>query len=75
MLRREELGFVDIATTMGSHARLVELAVKSRLPLIVQKPLAPGTQQTGVAAGLFNSSRRLALQARLRRSQRIRRAP
>ena len=55
MLRREELDFVDIATTMGSHAALVELAVKSRLPLIVQKPLAPGTQHTGVAAGLFNS--------------------
>jgi predicted dehydrogenase len=41
MLRREKLDFVDIATTMGSHTALVELAVKSRLPLIVQKPLAP----------------------------------
>jgi len=41
MLKREKLDFVDIATTMGSHASLVEIAAKSRLPLIVQKPLAP----------------------------------
>src|ERR1700691_4896069 len=41
MLEREKLDFVDIATTMGSHAALVELAAKLRLPLIVQKPLAP----------------------------------
>jgi predicted dehydrogenase len=41
MLEREKLDFVDIATTMGSHAALVGLAAKSRLPLIVQKPLAP----------------------------------
>jgi len=41
MLRRERLDFVDIATTMRSHRALVELAVAHRLPLIVQKPLAP----------------------------------
>jgi predicted dehydrogenase len=41
MLRREKLDFVDIATTMQSHAALVGLAAKSGLPLIVQKPLAP----------------------------------
>ena len=41
MLRHERLDFVDIATTMPSHQRLVELAVSNRLPVIVQKPLAP----------------------------------
>ena len=41
MLAREKLDFVDIVTTMGSHAALVGLAAKRRLPLIVQKPLAP----------------------------------
>jgi predicted dehydrogenase len=41
MLTREKLDFVDIVTTMGSHAALVGLAAKRRLPLIVQKPLAP----------------------------------
>jgi predicted dehydrogenase len=41
MLSREKLDFVDIVTTMESHATLVELAAKRQLPLIVQKPLAP----------------------------------
>ena len=41
MLARERLDFVDIATTMPSHRRLVELAASHRLPLVVQKPLAP----------------------------------
>jgi len=41
MLDSEDLDFVDIATTMPSHKPLVELAAARRLPLIVQKPLAP----------------------------------
>jgi predicted dehydrogenase len=41
MLANEALDFVDIATTMASHQALVELAAARRLPLIVQKPLAP----------------------------------
>src|SRR5271169_6053693 len=41
MLTDEKLDFVDIVTTMGSHASLVGLAAERRLPLIVQKPLAP----------------------------------
>ena len=41
MLAKEKLDFVDIVTTMGSHRALVELAVTHRLPVIVQKPLAP----------------------------------
>jgi D-apiose dehydrogenase len=41
MLARERLDFVDIATTMESHASLVALAARRKLPTIVQKPLAP----------------------------------
>jgi predicted dehydrogenase len=41
MLERERLDFVDIATTMESHAQLVGMAAARRLPAIVQKPLAP----------------------------------
>ena len=33
--------FVDIATTVGSHRALVELAAKHRVPAICQKPFAP----------------------------------
>lgn len=41
MLAAEKLDFVDIATTMTSHAFLVDLAVRHGTPVIVQKPLAP----------------------------------
>ena len=44
MLAAERLDFVDIVTTMPSHAALVALAAQHRLPLIVQKPLAPDWQ-------------------------------
>jgi predicted dehydrogenase len=38
MFEREQLGLVDIATTMGSHLPLVTLALRQRVPTIVQKP-------------------------------------
>jgi D-apiose dehydrogenase len=41
MLAAEKLDFVDIATTMTSHARLVGLAAERGIAVIVQKPLAP----------------------------------
>lgn len=41
MFETERLDFVDIATTMPSHRPLVELAAAHRVPIIVQKPLAP----------------------------------
>lgn len=41
LLDSGEIDFVDIATTMGSHAELVGLAAKRGIPVIVQKPLAP----------------------------------
>ena len=39
MFANEQLGLVDIATTMGSHLSLVTLALSHRVPTIVQKPL------------------------------------
>jgi len=41
MLTVEKLDFVDIATTVGSHRALVELAASHRIPTICQKPFAP----------------------------------
>jgi predicted dehydrogenase len=38
MFEREQLGLVDIATTMASHLPLVTLALRHRVPTIVQKP-------------------------------------
>jgi D-apiose dehydrogenase len=40
MLAKEDLDFVDIATTISSHRALVELAAKHRTPAICQKPFA-----------------------------------
>jgi predicted dehydrogenase len=44
MLAAERLDFVDIVTTMRSHAALVDLVAARRLPFIIQKPLAPSWQ-------------------------------
>lgn len=41
MFASEKLDFVDIATTVGSHRPLVELAAAHRVPAICQKPFAP----------------------------------
>lgn len=40
MLAAEDLGFVDIVTTVPSHRNLVELAARHRRPVICQKPFA-----------------------------------
>jgi predicted dehydrogenase len=40
MLRNEQLDFVDIVTGVETHAPFVELAVKHRLPVVCQKPMA-----------------------------------
>lgn len=40
MIAQENLDFVDIATTVGSHRPLVELCVNSGLNVICQKPFA-----------------------------------
>ncbi|MER9327276.1 Gfo/Idh/MocA family oxidoreductase [Mesorhizobium sp. M0488] len=37
----EKLDFVDIATTVGSHRPLVEMAAAHGIPVICQKPFAP----------------------------------
>ncbi|TIQ07963.1 Gfo/Idh/MocA family oxidoreductase [Mesorhizobium sp.] len=41
MFAAETLDFVDIATTVGSHRPLVEIAAANRVPVICQKPFAP----------------------------------
>jgi predicted dehydrogenase len=42
MLDAERLDFVDIATRPDSHVALVRLAASRRVPVICQKPMAPG---------------------------------
>ncbi|MET3594015.1 putative dehydrogenase [Mesorhizobium shonense] len=41
MFAGETLDFVDIATTVGSHRPLVEMAAANCVPVICQKPFAP----------------------------------
>lgn len=45
MFATEQLGLVDIATTMGSHLPLVTLALSHRVPTIVQKPFGENIAQ------------------------------
>jgi predicted dehydrogenase len=45
MFEKEQLGLVDIATTMGSHLSLVLLALSHRVPTIVQKPFGEDIAQ------------------------------
>lgn len=40
LFAREQLDFVDIATTVASHRPLVEMAAAARVPCICQKPFA-----------------------------------
>ena len=40
LFEREKLDFVDIATTVPSHRKLVELAAQHKIPVICQKPFA-----------------------------------
>jgi predicted dehydrogenase len=53
MLDRERLDFVDIATRPDSHLELVRLAVSRGLPVICQKPMAPGW---GEAAAMVDAA-------------------
>ncbi|TPL74392.1 Gfo/Idh/MocA family oxidoreductase [Mesorhizobium sp. B2-3-13] len=41
MFAAEKLDFVDVATTVGSHRELVEMAAAHGVPVICQKPFAP----------------------------------
>src|SRR5207244_627607 len=41
LFANETLDFADIATTVGSHRPLVEMAAANRVPVICQKPFAP----------------------------------
>ena len=59
MFENEQLGLVDIATTMGSHLSLVILALSFKVPTIVQKPFGVDIAQVrqmveaSEAAGVF----------------------
>ncbi|MEO7223009.1 MAG: Gfo/Idh/MocA family oxidoreductase [Devosia sp.] len=59
MFAKEQLGLVDIATTMGSHLPLVKVALSHRVPTIVQKPFGVDIAQvrqmveSSKAAGVF----------------------
>ena len=59
MFREHQLGLVDIATRMETHRGLVELAIRNRVPTIVQKPFAPvlaeciAMTSVAKAAGVF----------------------
>jgi predicted dehydrogenase len=60
MLREVRLDFVDIATTMGSHRKLAELAAAHGVHAIVQKPLAPRWEDcTAIADAFHKAGRRL----------------
>jgi len=60
MLRDERLDFVDIATTMGSHRMLGELAAGRGVHAIIQKPLAPSWEEcTAIADAFHQAGRRL----------------
>jgi predicted dehydrogenase len=52
LLIREKPDFVDIVTDVGSHAPLVRLAAKHRVPVICQKPMAPSL---GEAASMLRA--------------------
>jgi len=41
LLEREMLDFADICTNVETHQLLTELAAQRRLPVVVQKPMAP----------------------------------
>ncbi len=59
MFSSEALDLVDIVTRMDTHRTLVELAIKHRVPTIVQKPIAPtladavAMAKSAEAAGVF----------------------
>ena len=50
MLDRETLDFVDICTPPGSHAKLIERALKAGLHVLCEKPLVTRVEDAGIAA-------------------------
>jgi predicted dehydrogenase len=59
MLAEQNLGLLDIITQMDTHRGLVELAMRRRVPTIVQKPFGPNLAdciamvEASEAAGVF----------------------
>lgn len=56
MLETQALDFVDIATRPESHLALTGLAVSRKLPVILQKPMAPDLAQAREIAELAEAS-------------------
>jgi predicted dehydrogenase len=51
MLAAEALDLVDLVTTMESHRLLAELAIRHRVPVVVQKPIAPTLTDAAAMVG------------------------
>lgn len=47
LLLHEQVDFIDIITDVGSHAPLVLLAARYKMPVICQKPMAPSLREAG----------------------------
>ncbi len=45
LLRAEQLDFVDIVTGVETHAQMVQLAARHKLPVVCQKPLAMSLEE------------------------------
>ncbi|WDR01321.1 Gfo/Idh/MocA family oxidoreductase [Devosia algicola] len=56
MLAREQLDFVDIATTVSSHRTLVELAADHKMPVICQKPFATSLHDARAVVATCNAA-------------------
>ena len=56
MLESEQLDFLDIATQPDSHLPLLRLAINHRIPVVIQKPLAPTWTDAVEAARMVRDS-------------------
>lgn len=56
MLASERLDFVDIATTVGSHRALVEMAARAGLHVICQKPFAASMAEARAMVGAVQAA-------------------
>jgi predicted dehydrogenase len=45
LIGNEQIDFIDIITDVDTHSRFVHLAVKHKLPVICQKPMAPSLDE------------------------------
>jgi len=55
LIANEQLDFIDIITDVDTHSQFVHLALKHKLPVICQKPMAPSLEE---AEKMVEASRR-----------------